>query len=259
MKLDHIIVAVSDLDQAIADFRTLGFTTFFGGVHAGGETHNALICLADGSYIELIAPTDSALPPSSSPYLGRGKGFAGYAMRVEDMAAQATQMESRGLAFDGPKAGGRARTDGQMLRWRTLFFPATLSPFLIIDDTPRTLRVPDDADKLTHANGALGIDQLIVAVVDFAEAAARYAAILDQSPQPGPAIEGADTRNFQLDGGVITIAAPNDDRGPIADHLRDYGESPYRCRIGIMDGAHAGPLDFALTHQAYFDLSRNGG
>ena len=259
MKLDHIIVAVSDLDQAIADFRILGFTTFFGGVHAGGETHNALICLLDGSYIELIAPTDPALPPSSSPYLGRGKGFAGYAMLVDDMAVQAAQMQARGLAFDGPKAGGRQRTDGQMLRWQTLFFADTLSPFLIIDDTPRILRVPEDADKLAHENGAQGIRQLVVAVADLAAAAARYAAILDQEPQPGPPIENAETRNFQLDGCVITIAAPLDDSGPVADHLRDYGESPFRCRIGIIDAVHAGPLDLALTHRAHFDLSLNGG
>jgi len=255
MKLDHIIVAVSDLEAAITDFCTLGFTTFFGGVHAGGKTHNALICLADGSYIELIAPTDPSNPPASSPYLGRGKGFAGYAMLVDNMDVQVAHMQARGAAFDGPNPGGRRRADGRMLRWRTLFFADTLSPFLIIDDTPRTLRVPDDADRLAHANGATGIRELVVAVSDLAGAAERYESILGQAPQPGPAMEGAETRSFTLDGCTVTVAGPSVDAGPIAAHLREYGESPYLCQVGTVDKLSAGLLDLALTHQARFELS----
>src|SRR5262249_39708681 len=54
-RLDHVVIAVSDLDQAIADYRRLGFTVNPGGVHHGGASHNALVVFADGSYFELIA------------------------------------------------------------------------------------------------------------------------------------------------------------------------------------------------------------
>lgn len=43
--LDHAIVAVHDLEQAIHDYRSLGFTVIPGGVHANRATHNALIRL----------------------------------------------------------------------------------------------------------------------------------------------------------------------------------------------------------------------
>ena len=54
-RLDHIVIAVADLDSAIADYRKLGFTVFPGGTHHGGASQNALVVFADGSYFELIA------------------------------------------------------------------------------------------------------------------------------------------------------------------------------------------------------------
>ena len=139
MRLDHIIVSVTDLEQAMADYGELGFTVFYGGQHAGGVTHNALICFADGSYIELIAPTDPATPPQSSPYLGAGSGFAGFALLADDLAAVARRLDAHGLAFAGPTAGGRKRTDGISLQWETLFLQDSIAPFVITDVTPRRL------------------------------------------------------------------------------------------------------------------------
>jgi len=254
MQLDHIIVAVRDLDQAMEDFRTLGFTVFFGGQHAGGKTHNALICLADGSYIELIAPTDPANPPDDSPYLGLGRGFAGYALLTDDIDAQARALKAQGFPIVGPLPGGRKRGDGQLLAWRTLFLHGSLSPFLIVDETPRVLRVPDDADKLAHANGAIGIRELVVAVPDLTAASERYTAIFGQDPEPGPAMDGAETRGFALEGCRVIIAAPTDDAGPLAAHLREAGESPWLCRVATEDQTRVGLLDLARTHGARFEL-----
>ena len=53
--IDHIVILVTDLQTAIDDYRALGFTVTFGGEHADGNTHNALVPFADGSYFELIA------------------------------------------------------------------------------------------------------------------------------------------------------------------------------------------------------------
>ncbi|MDQ2809182.1 MAG: VOC family protein [Chloroflexota bacterium] len=65
--IDHIVILVPDLTQAEQDYTALGFTVTPGGEHAGGLTHNALIALADGSYLELIAFRDTdPLPPALS-------------------------------------------------------------------------------------------------------------------------------------------------------------------------------------------------
>jgi catechol 2,3-dioxygenase-like lactoylglutathione lyase family enzyme len=254
MQLDHIIVAVRDLDQAMDDYRTLGFTVFFGGQHAGGKTHNALICLADGSYIELIAPTDPANPPDDSPYLGPGRGFAGYALLADNMDAQAKALKAQGFPILGPLPGGRKRADGQLLAWRILFLEGSLSPFLIVDETPRTLRVPDDADKLAHANGAAGIRELVVAVPDLTAATERYVAIFGQDPEPGPAMDGAETRSFRLDGCRIVIAAATDETSSLAAYLREVGESPWLCRVTTENDASIGRLDLIHTHGARVEL-----
>ena len=52
--IDHIVIVVSDLEQAAKDYEQLGFTVVPGGKHPVGS-HNVLIALADGSYIEIIA------------------------------------------------------------------------------------------------------------------------------------------------------------------------------------------------------------
>ena len=55
LALDHIVIAVADLDRAMADYRALGFQVLPGGQHPGRTSHNALVVFADGAYLELIA------------------------------------------------------------------------------------------------------------------------------------------------------------------------------------------------------------
>ena len=52
--IDHIVIAVPDLERASRNYETLGFTVVPGGRHPVG-TCNALISFSDGAYIELIA------------------------------------------------------------------------------------------------------------------------------------------------------------------------------------------------------------
>ena len=42
-RFDHAVIAVSDLDQAVEAYRTLGFDDFPGGRHEHRGTHDALI------------------------------------------------------------------------------------------------------------------------------------------------------------------------------------------------------------------------
>src|SRR5271154_3800481 len=57
--LDHIGVAVRDLDQTRADYKTLGFQVLPGGHFPGGAS-NAIIDLDDHFYLELITAPDDA-------------------------------------------------------------------------------------------------------------------------------------------------------------------------------------------------------
>jgi len=162
-KLDHVIIAVADLDQAVTDYRALGFTTIYGGRHANGATHNALVCFQDGTYLELLAPTGDAPQLGAtdfSPLLSHGEGLVGYALLSHDLHADAAALRTRGATIGEVGEGRRLRKDGIELRWRTAEFDGGRSPFLIEDVTPRNLRVPDDIETVTHSSGVTGIAKL---------------------------------------------------------------------------------------------------
>jgi catechol 2,3-dioxygenase-like lactoylglutathione lyase family enzyme len=161
-KLDHVIVAVSDLDTAMADYRALGFTVNYGGKHASGATHNALICFQDGVYLELIAalPGVALADNSINRMLQRGEGLVGYAVISQQFQQDIDALRAQGVNISNPSDGGRTRADGVELRWRGALIDNGGSPFLLEDVTPRNLRVADDAATVTHANGVTGVAQL---------------------------------------------------------------------------------------------------
>ena len=160
-QLDHVVYVARDLAAAVEDHTRRGFTVTPGGEHAGGVTHNALICFADGSYVELVAfrkpdPTHRWWRHAASG------GFADFAVLSDDLAQDLSALKD--LVVREAAEGGRTRPDGVSLRWRAAFLRAPL-PFVIEDLTPRDLRVPG-GDAARHPNGATGIATLVVAARD---------------------------------------------------------------------------------------------
>src|SRR5216683_1921903 len=143
--LDHVVIAVDDLDRAVADYQSLGFTVYPGGVHHGGVSHNALIVFEDASYFEIIAYRQAA--------------------------------RARGLNLEGPTPGGRLRLDGVRLDWQIVRPTTTDLPFWCGDVTPRKLRVPEGAVR-HHANGVIGISRVRILVSDAVTSTERYRALV---------------------------------------------------------------------------------
>lgn len=200
-KLDHVIIAVHDLNTAVADFRALGFTVIYGGEHASGTTHNALICFRDGTYIELLAPTGKPAAPGTTDFstlLHQGEGLVGYALLSDDLMATVAQMRERGIAISDPSPGKRVRQDGVELRWLTATVNGGFSPFFIQDETPRNLRVPDDEHALTHTNGAHSLITLEAITLELSFNQQEYYRKLLQTP-PTYRYEAPDCF-YQLDG-----------------------------------------------------------
>jgi hypothetical protein len=54
LRLDHVVVAVRDLECTTASYEAAGFTVMPGGRHPGRNTRNALVIFEDGAYLELI-------------------------------------------------------------------------------------------------------------------------------------------------------------------------------------------------------------
>ena len=199
-KLDHVIIAVDDLDSAVADYRALGFTTIYGGRHANGATQNALVCFQDGTYLELLAPTGDTPQPGVtdfSPLLQHGEGLVGYALLSHDLFTDATGLRKRCANIGEVGEGRRLRKDGIELRWRTAEFDGGRSPFLIEDVTPRTLRVPDDIETVTHANGVTGIAKLEGADFDSVHGNQHLTGLILAAPKLIP-FDAERTHNVKL-------------------------------------------------------------
>jgi hypothetical protein len=183
--LDHVVLVVLDLDAAVADHRTRGFTVTPGGEHAGGLTHNALVGFQDGSYLELIAFHDLAAARgkhSWTPVAERGGGWADFALGSSDVRADAAGLGD--LVARPPEDGGRTRPDGVTLKWRAARLVTPL-PFLIEDVTARDLRVPS-GDAARHANGITRVASIVLGATDPDLVASRYAKLRERG---GPEVQ----------------------------------------------------------------------
>ena len=87
MRIDHVIYGTADLDLAAARVATeLGLSAVAGGRHEGLGTHNRIVPLGDGSYIELLAVANpdeaegSAIGAALQAAIARAEGLVGWAV-----------------------------------------------------------------------------------------------------------------------------------------------------------------------------------
>lgn len=173
LELDHVVIAVHDLEAAIRDYGALGFTVTRGGVHANRATCNALVTFANGTYLELLAATGEPPLPGLidfSTLLHSGEGLVGFALRSDDLDAEVARLRAAGIAVDDVIPGERRRGDGTVIRWKLALPGGGFAPFLIQDVTPRAWRITDDPAITTHANGVTGLQS-----VELAAAAVQIA------------------------------------------------------------------------------------
>ena len=87
ISIDHVVILVSDLEAAIADYTALGFTVMPGGTHTGGATHNALVVFEDDTYLELIAFLREAPEHPWWRHQPAGEGLVDFALLPTAIAA----------------------------------------------------------------------------------------------------------------------------------------------------------------------------
>jgi hypothetical protein len=99
VRIDHVIYGTADLDLAAARAEeVLGLSAVAGGRHEGIGTHNRIVPLGDGSYIELLAVADpdeakgSAIGAALQAAIARGEGLLGWAVAVEDLGPTAARL-----------------------------------------------------------------------------------------------------------------------------------------------------------------------
>lgn len=147
--LDHLVLTVPDLDEAVGDLaRRAGVLPVAGGSHTGMGTRNALVGLGwrgrRRAYLELLGPDPDQPPvPPERTMLGAGSVWGagprlhGWAVETPGEAFDRTLDRTRraGLEVGTPAAAERRRPDGTLLSWRLAApYPLGLGgvqPFLI--------------------------------------------------------------------------------------------------------------------------------
>jgi len=252
--IDHLVIAVKDLQQAAADYEKLGFTVVPGGKHPVGS-HNMLIAFSDGSYIELIGFYREANDHRWWQPLQSGERLVDYCLQTDDLQGDTLKLREAGVAIKDPVPWSRTRPDGYELKWILSLATGShrgVAPFLIQDVTPRNERIPQQFD---HKNGAVGIDIVTVAVDELSQVDRWYSEVLGQSGKPIARTElGAQGLAFQIGPHSMQFLMPSDPSSPLADWLRTYGVSPYSA---ILRSQISGRkiLDQCLLHGAKIELT----
>ena len=249
--IDHLVIVVRDLGAAITSYRGLGFTVVPGGRHPVG-THNALIALPDGAYIELIAFLEPDTPQDHRWWhpLRQGGGLVDFCMGTDDLAADVAALRKAGVEMDDPQPLTRTRPDGYVLRW-LLAIPREahrgLAPFLISDETSRRERVPAET---IHVNQVTGLGPVTIAVPGLSDVRRWYARLLAQRGSDRRRDDlGAAGLQFRVGPHILEFVAPERPDSPLRAFLEQRGPGPYAATLTVRTGAKRW-LDDRATHVA---------
>jgi catechol 2,3-dioxygenase-like lactoylglutathione lyase family enzyme len=138
--IDHLVIAVSDLEAAAAQLgEALGLAFTAGGSHPGAGSANRIAFLGE-PYLELIAVEDEAaarerpIGTAAIRALEAAGGLATYALVDDELETTVAELRANGSRLAEPQHGSRRRPDGETVEWWT----ATLDrlgpdqpPFLI--------------------------------------------------------------------------------------------------------------------------------
>ena len=242
--LDHVLIAVHDLDRAGQTYsEVLGFTLTLEGVHPGRGTHNRLIVFGP-EYLELIAVRDAAEAvsrPTMASFLESREGIYMFALGTNNIDDEVSRLRGRGVAVEEPVDGARQGAAGSPgYTWRSAAVPLDATPgsetFLIQHNSAVEERYPGPADPTRHPNGVVGVDHLAIAVFDPDAAASRWrdAFGLDVSPLHEVPERGMYRVRVTLGSCYLDFVSPLRS-GAMSRFLERNGEGPFLLSLGVRD------------------------
>lgn len=176
--IDHVIVAVRDLDRVDMNWTRLGFTLTPRGRHLQRGTANYCIMFRN-DYIELLGIVDRTQDLGGiDAFLAQREGIRGVAFASEAAEATAAALRGRGLHPGAPRELARQMELPQetvVPRFRLITLPPQEMPgldaFFCQHLTADLLRQPG---WLAHANGAAALHGVSVVVENTAPLRAAY-------------------------------------------------------------------------------------
>jgi len=240
-RIDHVMICVPDLAQAVTQYARLGFNMFPGGAHPGKGTHNA-IALNDHDYVELLAIRDPAEYATSGrpgnanaglpDFIAAGGGIRYIILQSDDLVAEVAAMRQRGVDVSDAIDGNRRTPAGQEIRWKV----ATLGPknplpiFFIQQQTPMEERRRQAPVATAHPNGVYKLERAYIVTHDAEADAALYSKVLGM-PQP-KTVKGtvimSNMAVFEVGDTGLGVVTPYAE-GPAAEALKRRGPGPFQA------------------------------
>mgnify|MGYP001395150192 CR=1 FL=1 len=125
-RLDHLIIAVEDLPDAINEYSKLfGFPPIWRGAHPKLGTQNALFSF-ENTYLELLAAAGDGAGADmvNSCLVANGEGLCGIALGTDDLDSLSEGFVSNGIAVSPITEQVGVSADGTQSRmWKSMFFP----------------------------------------------------------------------------------------------------------------------------------------
>ena len=138
VQIDHFVLGISDLNKGMAEFEErTGVKPAIGGVHEGAGTHNALVSLGEGVYLELLAPrsNDKTTQTAFGTFDYDTLTPIGWVLGTSDSPEVLRRMEQHSLPNSGIRPLSRKMDNGKELKWTNIFHLNTgavsLNPFFI--------------------------------------------------------------------------------------------------------------------------------
>jgi catechol 2,3-dioxygenase-like lactoylglutathione lyase family enzyme len=128
--LDHLIIAVKDLDQAEKNYKKiLGTNPVWRGRHKSLGTANSIFNFKN-TYLELLTSDGEGLGAELIKNLiqENGDGLAGIVFGVDDMLQTVQQLKQEGYQISDPAEGeGSDDKTNKVRKWENLFLPPELT------------------------------------------------------------------------------------------------------------------------------------
>ncbi len=181
MFIDHIIIAVRDLEKAAADFALmLGRSPSWRGTHPDYGSANILFRL-DNAYVELLAADSTSdkggwgADMVNSHIDAKGESIAAVIFGTDDADAFVQHARAKGVEITDPQAGhGVDSRTGAKRTWRNMFWPREaargLFGFCIHHDDPEALPMA----AITGDGYCAGLDHVVLQTRDASAAKDFY-------------------------------------------------------------------------------------
>ena len=236
--IDHVTLGASRLEALAGAFAANGMATEYGGPHSNGVTHMSLVSFDDGSYVELISVMRPGQPaPGWQEHIVHGGGPCAWAVRAEDVAAEAARLRERGITVSDVAHMQRRRPDGETVEW-DLAFPGdfgkgAMYPFFIKDSTPRAFRVPR-SDSVAGSE-LTGVERVVLGVEDVGAAGEMFQEAYDL-PAPERVSGGDEQLNMLIfPGEPLILISPAMGDGWLVERLARFGPTPCAFLLGSRD------------------------